>query len=480
MASRLRYDGLTTTLGASLSDDGTAITFSGPLEHAGGTPVPTLAGGDYIALSILNESRQLVEIVHLTAYTEGDSDGTISRGEEGTTGASHTTGAVVLNGANVADFVSEAADIAFTPSGTLAADNVQDAINEANTEYVTGDANLLTALNAHVDDVADAHDAAAISTTGPSANVQAYLDELDSEKAKLSQITQFTGGGADQDYVIPTGAKYLLIKMAGAGGGGGGGRRGLATQICTGGGGGGGGGYTERRVRVADLGVGTLKVDVGAGGAGGTNPAGAANSTANGNDGAAGGTSNVKTAAGAASHTNCIAQATGGSGGAGGGNSGGGSGGDPGIGEFYGAPGNLANTNASGNSVDCPSGLIEKSGASRVTYFGPPGGGGGGGVAAAGTLRGGGGGGFPNGRHHTITPSTAADTVGTAGDNPPNLGAGYGGSGGGGSAAAGRNGGNGGRAAGGGGGGAFQTASGNSAGTGGNGGDGFVEIEAIF
>lgn len=80
--ARLRYNGLQGILGAALTTTGqTAITFASALSSLSGA-VPTLAG-DYIPLVIEDE------IVYLTAYTAAATSGTIVRGRENTTAATH-------------------------------------------------------------------------------------------------------------------------------------------------------------------------------------------------------------------------------------------------------------------------------------------------------------------------------------------------------------------------------------------------------
>lgn len=132
--TRLRYDGVTTTLAGPLSASATTIVLSSSLVHDGGTPVPTISGSDYIALSLLDADTNLREIVHLTAYTSGATTGTISRGEEGTTATTHAVGGFVRHSHNVADMEELQAATAtiearqiiagtgLTGGGTLAAD----------------------------------------------------------------------------------------------------------------------------------------------------------------------------------------------------------------------------------------------------------------------------------------------------------------------------------------------------------------------
>lgn len=110
--ARLQYNGLATgsagsltalTLGGSLTNSATSITFSAALTYANGTAVPTIAGSDYIPLSILDANGNVAEVVYLTAYTAAATTGTIARGKEGTTGVSHASGAKVVNGPTTTD-----------------------------------------------------------------------------------------------------------------------------------------------------------------------------------------------------------------------------------------------------------------------------------------------------------------------------------------------------------------------------------------
>lgn len=96
--TRLLYNGLTAALaGSGLTSGATSVTFDAALTHSGGTAVPTLSGGDYIPLSLLDASGHLSEIVFLTAYTSGGTTGTITRGAEGTTGSAHAVGTPVVH-----------------------------------------------------------------------------------------------------------------------------------------------------------------------------------------------------------------------------------------------------------------------------------------------------------------------------------------------------------------------------------------------
>lgn len=83
--NRLRYNNQFGSLGADPGSSGTTITF-------GQTPgFPTIADPNYVAI-VLDPDSATEEIVWLTAYTSGQLTGTISRGQEGTTGVAHPSG----------------------------------------------------------------------------------------------------------------------------------------------------------------------------------------------------------------------------------------------------------------------------------------------------------------------------------------------------------------------------------------------------
>ena len=100
--ARLRYNGLTATLGAALLTADTTITFASALTSAAGS-VPTISDSDYIPLAILDADGKPVEIVHLTAYTSGATTGTVTRAQESTTAADQASGSAVVNALTVAD-----------------------------------------------------------------------------------------------------------------------------------------------------------------------------------------------------------------------------------------------------------------------------------------------------------------------------------------------------------------------------------------
>ena len=104
--ARLRYNGLKTTLGASLTSSATAVTFAAALTHSGGTAVPTIVAGNYIPLSIL-DTNGVTEIVYLTAYTAGATTGTITRGREGTPAVAHASGDRVVHAILALDLPSD-------------------------------------------------------------------------------------------------------------------------------------------------------------------------------------------------------------------------------------------------------------------------------------------------------------------------------------------------------------------------------------
>jgi hypothetical protein len=115
--ARLRYNGLTTTLGAALTNSATSVTFGAALTYANGTAVPTITGSDYIPLAILDSSGHLSEVVWLTAYTSAATTGTIARGKEGTSGVAHSSGDKVVHGPFADDATGGAlACTAYTPA----------------------------------------------------------------------------------------------------------------------------------------------------------------------------------------------------------------------------------------------------------------------------------------------------------------------------------------------------------------------------
>lgn len=106
MTTRLRYDGIETYLDAQLEQDSTLITFTTALDHDGGQAIPTLAGDEHLALTILDSNFVLQEIVHLTAYVEGALSGTVLRAQEGTLAKTHAAGNKVVHSPTAEDFLA--------------------------------------------------------------------------------------------------------------------------------------------------------------------------------------------------------------------------------------------------------------------------------------------------------------------------------------------------------------------------------------
>jgi hypothetical protein len=104
--SEILYDNSLGQLGAPVGASDTSITFTGSPGWA------TLTGDDYIKLvldpptSTNPVPNPLFEVVYVTAYTGGDSTGTISRGEGDTTPVAHDINATWLNAPTAADFNS--------------------------------------------------------------------------------------------------------------------------------------------------------------------------------------------------------------------------------------------------------------------------------------------------------------------------------------------------------------------------------------
>lgn len=102
-----------------------------------------------------------------------------------------------------------AANISSVPAGSLAAANVQAALNE-----LDGD------VTAHLADTVDAHDASAISYAGgtgmAATDVEAALDELATEKANaITLVAEVGSGGTAIDFNnIPAGVKRITIMFA--------------------------------------------------------------------------------------------------------------------------------------------------------------------------------------------------------------------------------------------------------------------------
>lgn len=99
--ARLRYNNALGTLGAAMASGDTTITFVSAPSFA------TIVSPDYIPLVLDPPSQPApnatFEIVYLTAFTAGASNGTITRAQEGTSAAAHANGAVWLCGPTALD-----------------------------------------------------------------------------------------------------------------------------------------------------------------------------------------------------------------------------------------------------------------------------------------------------------------------------------------------------------------------------------------
>jgi hypothetical protein len=118
-------------LASSLNASATALTIS--LADADRFPSPT--GGDWFPVTLFDNSGN-TEILRCTSRTGAVL--TVTRGQEGTAAVSWPTGSGVELRATAAAFnalaVANAGQVSTTPAGSLAATNVQAALNELDTE----------------------------------------------------------------------------------------------------------------------------------------------------------------------------------------------------------------------------------------------------------------------------------------------------------------------------------------------------------
>ena len=108
MVARLRYNNQTGSLGTSLSSStsGTSQVITGLFASAPG--FATIASPDYLPLIIepatsAGTPSANFEIAWLTAYTAGSTNGTILRGQEGTSAPAHSSGVIWDHGATALD-----------------------------------------------------------------------------------------------------------------------------------------------------------------------------------------------------------------------------------------------------------------------------------------------------------------------------------------------------------------------------------------
>jgi hypothetical protein len=118
-------------LASSLNASATALTIS--LADADRFPSPT--GGDWFPVTLFDNSGN-TEILRCTSRTGAVL--TVTRGQEGTAAVSWPTGSGVELRATAAALnalaVANASEVSTTPAGSLAANNVQAALNELDTE----------------------------------------------------------------------------------------------------------------------------------------------------------------------------------------------------------------------------------------------------------------------------------------------------------------------------------------------------------
>lgn len=116
---RIRTNFQKGTLGASLTNSGTTITFASAPGFA------TLAAGDYIPL-VLGYDEADPEIVYLTAYTSAATSGTIARGKESTSGTARDNGDKWLHGVLAGDLPAAFFSRQFAADEPVAAPNAMD------------------------------------------------------------------------------------------------------------------------------------------------------------------------------------------------------------------------------------------------------------------------------------------------------------------------------------------------------------------
>lgn len=103
--ARLRYAGVIGSVGSSgLTPSATSHTFTAPLTYANGVTVPTLSSPDYFMLSIYDNTGALTEVVKVTAYNSSSGAATLVRGQDGTSGVSHSSGDGVTTAVYPSDF----------------------------------------------------------------------------------------------------------------------------------------------------------------------------------------------------------------------------------------------------------------------------------------------------------------------------------------------------------------------------------------
>lgn len=121
--ARQRFNGLKASLSGAHTAATTTLTFASALTYNNGVAVPSLTGTDYFMLTVLSSTGDLAEIVKVSAYTQGATTATVSRGESGTTAIAHASGATVVNAPTSGDYQTvlfnrrTAGDLSFNSTG---------------------------------------------------------------------------------------------------------------------------------------------------------------------------------------------------------------------------------------------------------------------------------------------------------------------------------------------------------------------------
>lgn len=274
---RLHYNNLIASLGGSLTNAGTTITFGAALTYNNGVNVPTIANGDILPL-VIDPRLATFEVVYLTAYTSGATTGTISRGQDGTTASAHSVSAAVLNApvtveelrGRVFQIVSLFLSVASgTGAGTTSLSITAPVANNAQGATVAKSGDTCTLWDP----------ATGVSQT-VTLNADVHVGDTTITTTSFTPSENFPIGAElipkSWTWPIPAGLNTILVTANGAGGSGGGGGTATNTTTEPGGGGGGAGGNTTQLVNVGantslTLGIGVPGAGVAGGAAAGHN-----------------------------------------------------------------------------------------------------------------------------------------------------------------------------------------------------------------
>lgn len=188
-------------------------------------------GGDLedLLVSDPNDLDQALLAAHLADTTDAHDASAISFAPNGTIAATNVQAAIQevrdeasaiaepIAAAHIADTsdAHAASAVTNTPAGNIAATTVQAAINELDSDKATTGSvtTVATDLSNHLADIADAHDASAISTVAAgnlaSTDVQAALNELDSEKQPLDADLTALAAAGNSTVLANTTASFL-------------------------------------------------------------------------------------------------------------------------------------------------------------------------------------------------------------------------------------------------------------------------------